>query len=287
MRDFQGNIKTRDGTKSYTYDGMGRLATAEGSTYSYDKLSNLKVVGTKSWTYELEDGETKNALYKNQMRLKRYQDSGSPSIDWQLTHDAGGNTVDIRERYKRLRWDGLNRLREVEFSPDEGEVRKDRYWYGMSGLRVKRQEYTGLSGVSVQTVYYLYSGETILMQESYEGIDDQGDGVQRGGGGSVVASYVKSHPGGEALKYYYLDNLGSRRAITDSAGNVEEQFEYSIWGEVTSGSPSQASFTGKGYDGTGLVYFNARYYDPTTGRFITEDPPGRGRGGTRTARTIH
>ena len=116
VRDFQGNIKTRDGTKSYTYDGMGRLATGEGSEYSYDKLSNLKAEGTKSWTYELEDGETKNALYKNQMRLKRYQDSGSPSIDWQLTHDAGGNAADIRERYKRLRWDGLNRLREVEFS---------------------------------------------------------------------------------------------------------------------------------------------------------------------------
>ena len=167
VRDFQSNIKTRDGTKSYTYDGVGRLATAEGSTYSYDKLSNLKTVGTRSWTYELEDGDTKNALYKNQMRLKRYQNSGSPSVDWQLTHDAGGNAADIRERYKRLRWDGLNRLREVEFCPDEGEVRKDLYWYGMSGLRVKRQEYTGLSGVSVQTVYYLYSGETVLLQESY------------------------------------------------------------------------------------------------------------------------
>ena len=278
VRDFQGNIKTRDGTKSYTYDGMGRLATAEGSTYSYDKLSNLKVVGTKSWTYELEDGETKNALYKNQMRLKRYQDSGSPSIDWQLTHDAGGNTVDIRERYKRLRWDGLNRLREVEFYPDEGEVRKDRYWYGRSGLRVKRQEYTGLSGVSEETVYYLYSGETVLLQESYEGTTIKETVFNVVVGGSVVASYVKSYPGGEALKYYYLDNLGSRRAITDSAGNVEEQFEYSIWGEVTSGSPSQASFTGKGYDGTGLVYFNARYYDSAIGRFLTEDPSRKGTG---------
>ena len=278
VRDFQGNIKTRDGTKSYTYDGMGRLATAEGSTYSYDKLSNLKVVGTKSWTYELEDGDTKNALYKNQMRLKRYQDSGSPSIDWQLTHDAGGNTVDIRERYKRLRWDGLNRLREVEFYPDEGEVRKDRYWYGRSGLRVKRQEYTGLSGVSEETVYYLYSGETVLLQESYEGTTIKETVFNVVVGGSVVASYVKSYTGGEVLKYYYLDNLGSRRAVTDSSGNVEEQFEYTIWGELVSGTPSQASFTGKGYDASGLVYFNARHYDPILRRFLSEDPARKGTG---------
>ena len=34
-----------------------------------------------------------------------------------------------------------------------------------------------------------------------------------------------------------------------------------------------ASYTGKEFDtDTGLYYFNARWYDPTLGRFITEDP---------------
>ncbi len=33
---------------------------------------------------------------------------------------------------------------------------------------------------------------------------------------------------------------------------------------------------GKDYDATGLIYFNARYYDPTTGRFLTEDPSRKG-----------
>jgi RHS repeat-associated protein len=32
------------------------------------------------------------------------------------------------------------------------------------------------------------------------------------------------------------------------------------------------SYTGKEEDATGLYYFNARYYDPSIGRFITEDP---------------
>jgi len=30
-------------------------------------------------------------------------------------------------------------------------------------------------------------------------------------------------------------------------------------------------FTGQRLDGTGLYYYNARYYDPTIGRFISPD----------------
>ena len=37
--------------------------------------------------------------------------------------------------------------------------------------------------------------------------------------------------------------------------------------------------TGYNYDGT--VYDRARYYDPATGRFISEDPIGFIRGGTK------
>ena len=117
-----------------------------------------------------------------------------------------------------------------------------------------------------------------MRRDSYEGTALKETVFHVVVGASVVASYVKSYTGGEALKYYYLDNLGSRRAITDSAGNVQEQFEYSIWGEVTSGTASLASFTGKGYDGTGLVYFNARYYDPVLRRFLSEDPARKGTG---------
>lgn len=36
------------------------------------------------------------------------------------------------------------------------------------------------------------------------------------------------------------------------------------------------SFMVKEYDATGPIYSNARYYDPTTGRFFTEDPSRKG-----------
>jgi RHS repeat-associated protein len=51
---------------------------------------------------------------------------------------------------------------------------------------------------------------------------------------------------------------------------------YSAYGEKELKPPQTheflSSFSGKEYDGTGLIYFNARYYDPKAGRFLSEDP---------------
>src|SRR5687768_13807633 len=39
-------------------------------------------------------------------------------------------------------------------------------------------------------------------------------------------------------------------------------------------SANSVAFTGRESDGTGLYYYRARYYNPTLGRFISEDPIG-------------
>jgi RHS repeat-associated protein len=59
------------------------------------------------------------------------------------------------------------------------------------------------------------------------------------------------------------------------------KFNYSAWGECSrlggvAADEWLACFTGKEYDATGLQYFNARYYDPIVGRFLTEDPSRKG-----------
>jgi RHS repeat-associated protein len=42
--------------------------------------------------------------------------------------------------------------------------------------------------------------------------------------------------------------------------------------------PTQRTFTGQYSDATGLMYFNARYYSQTLGRFVSADTlvPGAG-----------
>ncbi|MBC7252267.1 MAG: hypothetical protein H5T62_18565, partial [Anaerolineae bacterium] len=54
-------------------------------------------------------------------------------------------------------------------------------------------------------------------------------------------------------------------------------YHYAPFGSLLAGGVSDNTrrFTGETQDPTGLLYLRARYYDPTTGRFLTRDPfPG-------------
>jgi RHS repeat-associated protein len=59
------------------------------------------------------------------------------------------------------------------------------------------------------------------------------------------------------------------------------QYAYEPFGNttVTSGSSTNPyEYTGRENDGTGLYYYRARYYSPSTMRFLSEDPSGFGAG---------
>jgi RHS repeat-associated protein len=83
--------------------------------------------------------------------------------------------------------------------------------------------------------------------------------------------------------YYHPDHLGSTSWVTDQNGRVHEHVEYFPYGEVwrdprsdSDGAPVKGQrflFTGKELDEeTGLVYFGARYYEPTRARWSSADP---------------
>ncbi|MHB1173905.1 MAG: RHS repeat-associated core domain-containing protein [Sulfuriferula sp.] len=73
------------------------------------------------------------------------------------------------------------------------------------------------------------------------------------------------------------DQVMSVVAATQPNGGTQEAFTFWAFGETqsTTGTPvSRLKFTGREDDGTGLYQYRARYYDPTIGRFISEDPKG-------------
>ncbi len=85
----------------------------------------------------------------------------------------------------------------------------------------------------------------------------------------------------EARKYYYhTDHVGSIRVITDQTGQVVYNADYLAFGTrfgQEGDFEELHGFTGKEYDpDIGLYYFNARWMDPDTGRFLSEDPAGQG-----------
>ena len=81
-----------------------------------------------------------------------------------------------------------------------------------------------------------------------------------------------------AAYYYHYDALGSVVALSDSAGDTVQVYEYDVYGQVAASDPNHPNpflFTGRRYDTeTGLYYYRARYYNSTLGRFLQTDRVG-------------
>jgi RHS repeat-associated protein len=78
------------------------------------------------------------------------------------------------------------------------------------------------------------------------------------------------------LSYLLGDHLGSTSLVTDAAGYNSIETRYKAWGEVRYASgttPTKYTYTGQ-YSYTsdfGLMYYGARWYDPSLGRFAQAD----------------
>jgi len=77
------------------------------------------------------------------------------------------------------------------------------------------------------------------------------------------------------LSYLLADELNSTTIALDSTGATQAVQLFSPYGSVrySQGSmPTTYNFTGQRLDSqTGLLYYNSRYYDPLSGRFIRTD----------------
>jgi RHS repeat-associated protein len=268
-RDFIGNIIGHSEpamspvpaiNNSYVYDGMTRLPSGEGSSETYDELSNLVSQGAASYTYQDPNSPT-----GDQTRLETFNNGTL----FTYSYDANGNPTSIANRFTSLSYDNLSMLRQIVYS------QTDNYWYNDAGLRVKKTENAGGSGI---TTYTLFEGDNPLLQEVYAAAGRIQTTFNVIVGGRILAQYKMVYPSTLSVLYFYLDNLLSRRVSLDSSGAVMDRARYSAWGVATQdvGSEDVRSFTGKDYDASGLIYSNARYYDPLTGRFLTEDPSRKG-----------
>lgn len=115
--------------------------------------------------------------------------------------------------------------------------------------------------------------------------------------GSTVTKYyfagaqrIAMRSGG-TLNFLLGDHLGSTSLTTSATGTVISELRYKAWGEVRYASgttPTKYTYTGQfrymddpstsgTTEGFGLMFYNARFYDPALGRFAQADsiiPPG-------------
>jgi len=90
----------------------------------------------------------------------------------------------------------------------------------------------------------------------------------------------------KGLYYFHPNHVGSISYLTDSTGKIVSKMNYTPYGEIIKSKSTgtdlfNKKYTGQTYDAsssmkdgeedTGLCYYNARYYDPGIGRFISAD----------------
>ena len=71
------------------------------------------------------------------------------------------------------------------------------------------------------------------------------------------------------------DHLGSTRDLVDTLGKVVAHYQYDSFGVILDGreNVTRYQFTGREHDSnTDLNYHRARWYDPLTGKWMSEDP---------------
>jgi RHS repeat-associated protein len=95
-------------------------------------------------------------------------------------------------------------------------------------------------------------------------------------GGRRVAMRKVPEGQPETLYYLFTDHLGSTSVSYRASDGQSTTQRYYPWGTIRPGPsnalPTDYTFTGQRLDeSTGLMYYGARYYDPTLGRFISAD----------------
>ncbi|MDA8021083.1 MAG: toxin glutamine deamidase domain-containing protein [Thermoanaerobaculia bacterium] len=266
--DRNGNrteqIETNGGaaeTTTYEYDEADRLLSVDypdrSVSYTYDAVGNraTETIVSSGTT----DGD-RSYSYDERNRLLAITDQIDPSFDTSYGYDANGNQVSKTRdgTTTTFLYDVLDRLAEIQRDSASLET----YLYDYQGMRVRK---SGPSG----TVRYVYDDTSVLMETDASG--------------ATVAKYeygpdrlLSLAHATEGRRYYLFDGLRSVVGLMRPDGALQARYKYDAWGnlrEEVGDSANRFGFTGYERDEeTGLYYAKARFYDPETGRFLSEDP---------------
>ena len=134
--------------------------------------------------------------------------------------------------------------------------------------------------INGETIYSVYTSSGAMVFRHNATTGEATDYLRLGG--RTIARLATSG-GATTVTYTHSDHLGSPAAATNAAGALLWREDYTPFGEARQAPAANddgESFTGHIADtDTGLVYMQARYYDPAIGRFLSNDPVGFASGG--------
>ncbi len=248
--------KTVDGvTTTYTYDANGQLLSESRSGYSasytYDANGNRasRTVNGVTETYTVDSGD----------KLTQVSVSGVPTKTF--GYDGAGRTTSIQTSSgtTRFTYDFESRVTGINY-PNSST---NSFAYNGLDTRVGKTDSAGTA-----TFRRMGAGVTAPVL----------------GDGSASFTPGISERRGSTSSFYGADYLGTNSSLYSSTETVSATRQFDAFGNLTSSSGSSANpfgFAGNwGYQNdsdSGLKLLGHRYYDASTGRFLTRDPIKDGR----------
>ncbi len=252
-----GNIASVDNSgvvTSYVYDAAGRL-TSESidgtvkASYTYDARGNRATMtefeGVTTYTYDKNNRLTAENTALN---------DGTTSFNYYCYNNSGT----LQEKYwgigfANYYYDLLGQL--TRYSSGGNATT---YTYDGNGLRTSKT-------VGNTTTNFINDGAYVVGEVS-------GDSIIKYTYGTGLISINNNGTVG----YYHTDEHGNVSAISDIKRNVVADYDFDAFGNETVSTDAYYNpmrYCGEYLDAeTGLIYLRARYYDPSIGRFIGEDP---------------
>jgi RHS repeat-associated protein len=288
-------------TTIYAYDGAGNRLTLN-ETYASDQLSGYVDPNTKQalpyrlmksqYVYSnanellklvetMYDENNKEVLKKttdylydnngNQLRTKvsfvlPYNSGKRQAIDGSLFGDDVTGDISALIESVSNTFDGFNRLVKTE-KVKGGNRSTVTFVYDGNDLRTQKIVRSSEDGYAEKITNYIYDRQYVILET-----DAANAAAVRYVHG---INYVARIDAANKLSYYLFNGHGDVVQTVSEAGEVENQYDYDIFGNPTLTIEMYAAsirYAGEFFDTeTGLYYLRARYYDPYIGRFISED----------------
>ncbi len=241
--DAMGNM-TRRGLESIAYDGENRAVRVAGARAVYDYQGQRRV-------YEDADGQV--VYYLDHGLEVRGKNGGEATVQIRLNNHLVAKTL------LRFGDGGKTELPTKDRKPVPIPKKGTPPWSKHSQPQPKLLWNHGAQGL----------GSTELPKNKF-GHALRTQGVESA---QKVKHNIKATL--EETRWLHTDVLGSVRAVTGIDGKLRLTRTYEAYGDAS--ESGEQGDLGLGYLGeredrdTGLIYLNARYYDPAIGRFISPD----------------
>jgi len=260
-----GYTHSADGLVSYNYDNLDQLIDATGGT-----------VPDESFNFD-DNGNRVDAAPAGQ--YNRLTDDGT----YTYQYDAEGNLTRRTAAdgsYRQFAWDHRNRLVSViDHAPDDSVTQQVDHTYDPFNRWIATTvDDDGDGPAAAVTTRYVYDGNQIILEQN-----ESGEVRHRYLWGPAVDQLLASEDFDPAqpavpgeLTWSLSDHLGTIRDLVDSQGNQIDHITYGAFGNITAATVDFLfRFTGRPLDeNTGLQNNLNRWYDPETGRWLSEDPIG-------------